>query len=158
MRDRPNVRDQQLVGALEKAYAISVAALKFLPIGNDAAAAVFRVQCEQRAYFLKLRKGRPNLASLTVPQYLREKGIDSVVAPVLTSSGELFAELGEYSLILYPWIAGRVQVGQDAQPAAMARVGGDHARHSPHKLWRGSQNAFASRTVRQALDEQTGKS
>ena len=57
MRDRPNVRDQQLVGALEKAYAISVAALKFLPIGNDAAAAVFRVQCEQRAYFLKLRKG-----------------------------------------------------------------------------------------------------
>ena len=30
MRDRPNVRDQQLVGALEKAYAISVAACGIL--------------------------------------------------------------------------------------------------------------------------------
>ena len=112
MRDRPNVRDQQLVGALEKAYDISVTAVEFLPIGNDAAAAVFRVQCEQRAFFLKLRKGLPNLASLTVPHYLRKKGIDSVVAPVVTSSGELFAELGDYSLILYPWIDGESKWGK----------------------------------------------
>ena len=112
MRDRPIVRDQRLVSALENAYAISVAALEFLPIGNDAAAAVFRVHCEQRAYFFKLRKGRPNLASLTIPHHLRKNGIDSVVAPVLTTSGELFAELGEYSLILYPWIAGESKWGK----------------------------------------------
>ena len=112
MRDRPNVRDERLISALGNAYAISVAALEFLPIGNDAAAAVFRVHCEQRAYFFKLRKGRPNLASLTIPHHLRKNGIDSVVAPVLTTSGELFAELGEYSLILYPWIDGESNWGK----------------------------------------------
>jgi len=112
MRDRPKVPDKRIVAGLESAYGISVRAIEFLPIGNDAAAASFRVRGEQRAFFLKLRKGSPNRASLTVPHHLRLSGIDSVVAPLVTISGALFAELDEYSLILYPWIEGESKQGK----------------------------------------------
>ena len=144
--------------ALEKAYAISVAALKFLPIGNDAAAAVFRVQCEQRAYFLKLRKGLPNLASLTVPQYLREKGIDSVVAPVLTSSGELFAELSEYSLILYPWIDGESKWGKTLSLRQWRAWGAIMRAIHRTSFGEDLKTLLPREQFGRALDEQTGKS
>lgn len=116
MRDRPNIADELIVAALEKAFEISVKVLEFLPMGNDAAASAFRVHSEQRAYFLKLRKGIANQASLMVPHHLRMSGIDSVVAPLAAMSGALFAELGEYSLIFYPWIDGESKWGKTLSP------------------------------------------
>lgn len=112
MRDRPKITDDRIVAGLEQAFGISVRAVEFLPIGNDAAAASFRVHAERDAYFLKLRKGAPNPASLTVPHYLRTKGVANVVAPLATESGGLFAETDEYSLILYPWIEGESKWGK----------------------------------------------
>lgn len=116
MRDRPEVADERIVAGLENAYGISVRAVEFLPIGNDAAASAFRVRGEQRAFFLKLRVGSPNRASLTVPHHLRANGVDSVVAPLATISGALFAELDKYSLILYPWIKGESKLGKTLSP------------------------------------------
>ncbi len=116
MRDRPPVPDQRIIAELEYAYGISIIALEFLPIGNDAAAAAFCVRGEQRDYFLKLRRGLPNRAALEVPHHLREKGVDSAVAPLVTVSGALFAELGAYSLILYPWIDGESKWGKTLSP------------------------------------------
>lgn len=112
MRDRPNVPDAEIVAGLEDAYGISARAVEFLPIGNDAAASAFRIHDARRAYFLKLRKGFPNRASLTVPHYLRVNGVESVVAPLAAISGALFAELDGYSLILYPWIEGESKWGK----------------------------------------------
>ncbi|MCY4020705.1 MAG: aminoglycoside phosphotransferase family protein [Chloroflexi bacterium] len=106
MRDRPKIPDERIVAGLEQAYGISARAVAFLPIGNDAAASAFRIHDGQRAFFLKLRKGSPNRASLTVPHHLRVSGVESVVAPLIAISGQLFAELDGYSLILYPWIEG----------------------------------------------------
>ncbi len=112
MRDRPTVPDQRIIAGLEHAYSISVKALEFLPIGNDAAAAAFCVRDAQRDYFLKLRRGLPNRASLVVPHHLRESGVDSAVAPLVTVSGAFFAELDAYSLVLYPWIDGESKWGK----------------------------------------------
>ncbi|MDE2856414.1 MAG: aminoglycoside phosphotransferase family protein [Chloroflexota bacterium] len=116
MRDRPKVPDERIAAGLDYAYGISARALDFLPIGNDAAASTFRVRGERRAFFLKLRVGAPNRASLTVPHHLRLNGIDSVVAPLATISGGLFAELDQYSLILYPWIEGESKLGKTLSP------------------------------------------
>lgn len=116
MRDRPKLTDERIVAGLEYAYGISARAVEFLPIGNDAAATTFRVRGEQRAYFLKLRVGDPNRASLILPHHLRVNGVDNVVAPLVTTSGALFAELDEYSLVLYPWIEGESKLGKTLSP------------------------------------------
>ena len=117
----------------------------------------FGFNCEQRAYFLKLRKGRPNLASLTIPHHLRKNGIDSVVAPVLTTSGELFAELGVFSLILYPWIAGESKWGKTLSLWQWRAWGAITRAIHKTEISEVLKSAFASGTIRRALDEQTGK-
>lgn len=116
MRDRPNITDARIVARLEDAFGISARSLEFLPVGNDAAASTFRVRDEQRAFFLKLRKGAPNRASLSVPHHLRLNGVESVVAPLLSLSGALFAKFDQHSLILYPWIEGESKLGKTLSP------------------------------------------
>ncbi|MCY4540640.1 MAG: aminoglycoside phosphotransferase family protein [Chloroflexi bacterium] len=116
MRDRPKLTDERIIAGLEHAYGISVRAVEFLPIGNDAAASTFRVRGERRGFFLKLRVGLPIRASLILPHCLRMRGVESVVAPLATIAGALFAELDKYSLILYPWIDGESKLGKTLSP------------------------------------------
>ncbi len=60
-----------------------------------------------RDYFLKLRKGGINPAALAAPDYLRSLGIDSAVAPLAAKSGRLHTALNGYTLLLYPFVAGK---------------------------------------------------
>jgi spectinomycin phosphotransferase len=106
-KDRPRVRDDALVECLRERYDLSPASVEFLPLGYDAAAWVYRVTTHDGAtYFLKLKRGieRPNI--LRVPHYLREHGVPQVVAPLATTSGELWTSLGDVALILYPYVEG----------------------------------------------------
>lgn len=116
MRDRPEVSDERIAAALQRAYGMTVAEINFLPIGNDAAAASFQARAGRDRFFVKLRRGAPNRASLSLAHFLRHSGIDGVVAPIATASGALFAELGEYSLVLYPWIDGESKWGKPISP------------------------------------------
>ena len=116
MREKPNVDDVVIVKALKEQFALAVKELRFLPIGNDANAWIYRVGSAAESHFLKLRKGNPNNAALLVPLYLWQQGISNAVSPLSTASDELFAKLGEYSLILYPWIAGESKFGNPLAP------------------------------------------
>ena len=116
MREKPNVDDVVIVKAVKEQFALAVSDLRFLPIGNDANAWVYRVDSAAESHFLKLRKGNPNNAALLVPRYLWQQGISNAVSPLPTASGELFARMGEYSLIIYPWIAGESKFGNPLAP------------------------------------------
>jgi spectinomycin phosphotransferase len=56
--------------------------------------------------FVKVRTGVTNEAGLLVPRFLRDQGIARVVAPLPTATGALWASVGDYALILYPFVAG----------------------------------------------------
>jgi spectinomycin phosphotransferase len=59
MREPPKIADTTMRSALRAHYVISIAALNFLPLGNDSASAVYRVEtADGAAYFLKTRTGR----------------------------------------------------------------------------------------------------
>lgn len=47
MRERPALSDESILAAAETHYGISVSALTFLPLGNDSATSVYRVQAAQ---------------------------------------------------------------------------------------------------------------
>jgi spectinomycin phosphotransferase len=61
---------------------------------------------QDRAYLLKATSRLLYEPSCLVPAYLRDQGITSIVAPVATRSGALWAKLGDWTVILYPWING----------------------------------------------------
>ncbi len=113
MLEKPNLPDEIIITRLREKYEIFVGGLEFLPIGNDATAWVYRVRVDDGAdYFLKVKRGAVYPPALLVPRYLKDNGIEAVVAPLPTQNGHLWVNTGEFNLILYPFIEG--ENGMDA--------------------------------------------
>ena len=58
-------------------------------------------------YFLKLRSGVFDETSVALPRFLSDQGIAQIIAPLATRSGQLWADLGDFKAILYPFVEGR---------------------------------------------------
>jgi spectinomycin phosphotransferase len=107
MRDAPSISPDQLRAICEEQYDLVGATLEFLPVGKDNRTGVYRTVSRQRiAYLLKVRSGPFYEASCLIPQYLRDQGIESVVAPLPTRSNTVWSQIGEWTVILYPFIEG----------------------------------------------------
>jgi len=108
MLERPNLSDAAICDCLGERYGLAVADLKFLPIGNDTNAWVYRISAQDgQAYFVKIRRGPVYLPSLAVPRYLRDQGITQVLAPLPARMRELWQPAGDFVLDVYPFIDGR---------------------------------------------------
>lgn len=108
MLEKPDLKDEKIIASLRRSYGLPVASLQFLPIGNDASAWVYHVQTDEaNSYFLKAKKGSVYEPSLLVPRYLKDYGIQQIVAPLPTQAGKLWQSLDSFTLILYPFIEGR---------------------------------------------------
>ena len=107
MIEKPDISDEKIIVALHENYSIFVNGIEFLPLGNDSSAWAYRVDAKDKSsYFLKLKKGILNLAGLFVPRFLKDNGIEQVIAPLPTKTQELVVEMDEFALILYPFITG----------------------------------------------------
>ncbi|MGN6759487.1 MAG: phosphotransferase [Thermomicrobiales bacterium] len=108
MREPPgDLADATLRACLGDHYGVFVTQLDFLPLGHDTSAWVYRVRAEDgRVYFLNVRRSVTNEAGLVAPRYLYETGITQIAAPLLTTTGALWAATDDYAFILYPFVAG----------------------------------------------------
>lgn len=114
MIEKPNISDEKIISALDESYGIQANVIEFLPIGNAPSAFAYRVEADDGSrYFLKLRKTSSNAAGVYVSRFLKDIGIEQVVAPLLTNTQELWASVDEFAFILYPFINGAeaMQVG-----------------------------------------------
>jgi spectinomycin phosphotransferase len=108
MREPPDLPNEAIVASVRESYGIPVVSLAFLPIGHDSSAWVYRAtDAEGAIYFLKVRRGAAYEPGLAVPRHLRDRGLAHVIAPLPATGGALWAGLGDYALILYPFIDGR---------------------------------------------------
>jgi spectinomycin phosphotransferase len=107
MRGAPHISPDQLRAICEEHYDLEGATLEFLPVGKDNRTGVYRAVSRQGIpYLLKVRSGPFYEASCLIPHYLRDQGITSVVAPLPTRSNSMWARIGEWTVILYPFIDG----------------------------------------------------
>jgi len=102
----PGLDPVKLAGALQVAYGIDATALSFVP-GYDLQAASYEVVTPNGSFFLKVRFGAVQEASLDVPRALLEAGIRNVLAPLRTTSSALRTSMGSSSLTLQPFVRGR---------------------------------------------------
>jgi spectinomycin phosphotransferase len=108
MLEPPDIQDQLIITRVQDAYGLQITRVDFLPLGADVDTASYRATAEGgTAYFLKLRKGSFNEITVTLPQLLKARGVCSVLAPLATRDRRGWASLGEYRLILYPYIEGK---------------------------------------------------
>jgi spectinomycin phosphotransferase len=107
MREPPRIGEERLRVCLQEQYDLLPVGFEFLPLGHDYDAGVYHVVCAQeRAYLLKATSRKLYESSCLVPAYLRDQGVTSIVAPVPTKNGTLWTKLGDWTVILYPWING----------------------------------------------------
>ncbi|MEM7115401.1 MAG: aminoglycoside phosphotransferase family protein [Chloroflexota bacterium] len=107
MLEKPSLSDQRIIETLQAAFAIQVKELTFLPLGADRNTAVYRaLSHDNRPYFVKLRSDNFNEASVTIPRHLHSLGIQQVIPPLQTQTGELWTSLTPYRVILYPFVDG----------------------------------------------------
>jgi spectinomycin phosphotransferase len=124
MREQPNIPKEHLRACLQEQYALSVVTLEFLPLGLDMRAGVYRVVSEEgAAYLLKAKYGALYEPGCLVPRYLRDQEIAAVVAPLPTKKEDLWSELGEWRVIVYPFIEGHTRWNPAMTDAQWRAVG-----------------------------------
>ena len=107
MLEKPNIADETIITCLREHYDLAITQLEFLPIGYDATAWVYRAETDAETFFLKLKKGILNEASLLVPHILKANGLSQIVAPIANSHQSLWTNCGDFNLVLYPFIVGK---------------------------------------------------
>jgi spectinomycin phosphotransferase len=77
-------------------------------LGADLNTAVYRAVADDGTpYFCKLRGGVFDETSVTLPKFLSDQGIAQIIAPLETQVRQLWADLGPFKVILYPFVEGR---------------------------------------------------
>lgn len=119
MLEKPDIPDELLVSHVHQIYGLQPVQLRFLPLGADLNTVVYRLTTDSAGdYFLKLRKSF-NAITVNIPLALKAQGVQEIIAPIPAASGQHWAEFGEYTMIMYPFIEG--QNGFDVELRASHR-------------------------------------
>ena len=106
MLDRSPLSDDTLLACARERFGLPAVAITFLPLGYDTNAWAYRLEADE-TFFLKVRRGPAALPGLLAPRAAGDAGIDGVLAPRPTTDGALWAALGDFTVTLQPFIAGR---------------------------------------------------
>lgn len=118
MEQDPGIPVDTIDACLVAHFGVVADAIRFLPLGFDADAAVYEVVADGgRRFFLKVRFGTVPEPALRVALALHAAGIREVLAPLPTRSGRPWCAVDGLGVVLYPWIDGR-----DAMSAGMSHA------------------------------------
>jgi spectinomycin phosphotransferase len=107
MLEKPDLQDEKIIACLQDEYELLAVQIAFLPLGADRDTAVYRaVADDETPYFCKLRRGVFDETSVALPKCLSDQGIVQILAPLVTKTGQLWANLDAFKLIVYPFVEG----------------------------------------------------
>ncbi len=99
---------QDIIHRLYTDYNLEVTLLTRLLIGADMNAVVYKAESYDGAsYFIKLRMGHTDDISLSILPLLHTAGVQQIIPPISTKSGNTRSLLRENTLIVYPFIPGQ---------------------------------------------------
>ena len=108
MLEKPDLADDKIIACVLDEYGLQADHFKFLPLGADQNTAVYRlISGNQAAYFVKLRRGRFEEISVTLPEFFHSQGILQIISPLPTTTRRLWADLEDFKVFLYPFVNGR---------------------------------------------------
>jgi spectinomycin phosphotransferase len=108
MLEKPEVTDEAIIRGLREGYGLSINKVMFLSLGVDAQAAVYRaVATDGTAYFVKLRRGAFQVAAVEITRLLADAGIAAIIAPLVNLNGTLWATVGAFTAVVYPFVDGQ---------------------------------------------------
>jgi spectinomycin phosphotransferase len=100
--------DQLIIDCLSTSYGIEVATLKFLPLGADMDASVYKADAHDKSsYFVKLKRGHHHDIGIAIVELLHNAGIKQIIPPIKTTHSQLTRLIDDFTLIVYPFIDGQ---------------------------------------------------
>jgi spectinomycin phosphotransferase len=153
--EKPDIEDEKIIACLREHYGLPVVRVAFLPIGADPNTAVYRAVSESEnendtAYFVKLRGDVFDETSVALPKFLSDRGLAQIIAPRTTGTGQLWAVLNDFKMILYPFVAGHDGFSADLSERQWVEFGATlrtiHGTRLPRELLQGIQmETYSSR-------------
>lgn len=108
MLEKPDIQEKIIISCLHEKFGLLVTQVSFLPLGADQNTAVFHaISGDGTPYFVKMRKGAFEETAVSIPKILSDQGIHQIIPPLRTKTGQLWANLDTFKLILYPFINGQ---------------------------------------------------
>lgn len=99
---------KDIIDCLKTAYGIKLNTLTFLPIGADMNASVYKAEAEDHvSYFVKLKHGHNHDLGVSIVQLLHQAKIKEIIPPIINKSNQPTQKLNDFTLIVYPFIAGQ---------------------------------------------------
>ena len=105
--DKPLLLEQRIIECLSTQYGIDIVTLSFLPVGADMKASVYKAIAKDKSYFVKIKQGFHHNLSVAITKLLHDAGIDEVISPINTISGEITQNMDRFTVIVYPFIEGK---------------------------------------------------
>jgi spectinomycin phosphotransferase len=141
MLEKPDIPEELIHSRLQEEYGLPAREITFLPLGADVNTAVYRIEAgDGRPYFLKLRKGNFDETVVAVPLFLKQQGIRGIIAPLETRTGRGWGSLGNYRMILHPFVEGENAFHVDLPDRQLIELGEVlrhiHAAQAPAELRR----------------------
>jgi spectinomycin phosphotransferase len=99
--------DSIIISCLNAHYGIQIASLTLLPLGADVNASVYKAQTLNQSYFIKLKTGHHPDIGVEIVELLHTAGIKQIIPPVKTIHGKTTQSIGDFTLIVYPFISGQ---------------------------------------------------
>ncbi len=99
--------DRCIIDCLRASYGIEVKSITPLSGGADMNAAIYKVETRDRSpYFVKLKHGCESDINVTILELLHRNGIQQIILPIKTIQGRSILPIGDFCLIIYPFIEG----------------------------------------------------
>jgi len=91
---------------LRRHYGLTITSLTLLPLGADMHASVYKADTSEASYFVKLKRKAHDDLSATLLTLLHNGGIKEVIPPIKTIEGQLFQQMDDCTITVYPFIDG----------------------------------------------------
>lgn len=108
MLTEPDISDEDIFACVHDSFGLCMTHATFLPLGADINTAVYRVSADDGPpYFLKLRWGNFDEVAVAVAAFLHAQGIRRIMAPITTTTGQLWVHAHGIDWMLYPFFEGK---------------------------------------------------
>lgn len=94
----------QLIALLNVHYGIAIHSIQLVLGGADMHALGYKADSESNSYFVKLKYGYYDEINLSIIHLLHDSGIKEIIFPIHTREAQLFQQVEDFKIIVYPFI------------------------------------------------------
>lgn len=106
MKQKANM--SKIIDFLNSKYDIATTHLTLLPLGADMDASVYKAEADdEKAYFIKVKKGYHSNVAVTLLAFLQASGIQQIISPIQGREGRVIHYIDDFTLIVYPFVRGQ---------------------------------------------------